>query len=86
MSDLNLFLKIHFGSVEHLNKSNNKIKIDVEKFNQVLAEYRRAPAITKRRIYLETMEKLFQKFDNVTIVDPKVKGLLPVYGKQLEGK
>ena len=32
MSDLNLFLKIHFGSVEHLNKSNNKIKIDVEKY------------------------------------------------------
>ena len=59
---------------------------DVEKFNQIYNEYRRAPSITKRRIYLETMEKIFGKFDNVTIVDPEIKGLLPVYGNKLETK
>ena len=32
MSDINLFLKMHFGSSEHENKSKDKIKIDVEKY------------------------------------------------------
>ena len=59
---------------------------DVEKFNQIYNEYRRAPGITKRRIYLETMEKIFGKFNNVTIIDPQVKGLLPIYGNKLEAK
>ena len=54
---------------------------DAEKFNQVYREYRKAPAITRKRIYLETMEKIFGTFNNVTIVDPDVKGLLPVYGQ-----
>ena len=54
---------------------------DAERFKQLYAEYRKAPAITKKRIYLETMEELFTRFDDVTIVDDKVKGLLPVFGK-----
>ncbi len=53
---------------------------DTVKFLQILKEYNRAPKITKKRIYLETMEGLFMKFKRVTIVDPKVKGLLPVFG------
>tara|TARA_R100000908_G_scaffold59970_1_gene37031 strand:- start:2822 stop:3388 length:567 start_codon:yes stop_codon:yes gene_type:complete len=32
MSDINLFLKMHFGNSEHENKSKNKIKIDIEKY------------------------------------------------------
>jgi len=52
---------------------------DAEKFESVLKEYQRAPAITKKRIYLETMESLFQKFNNITIVDGQLKGLLPIY-------
>ena len=52
---------------------------DTVKFLQILKEYKRAPQITKKRIYIETMENLFKKFKKVTIVDPKVKGLLPIY-------
>jgi modulator of FtsH protease HflK len=52
---------------------------DTVKFLQILKEYNRAPSITKKRIYIETMESLFSKFDKMTIVDPKVKGLLPVF-------
>ena len=57
---------------------------DTVKFLQILKEYKRAPAITKKRIYLETMESLFKKFNKITIVDPKVKGLLPVFNKKSE--
>jgi modulator of FtsH protease HflK len=52
---------------------------DTVKFLQILKEYKRAPSITKKRIYIETMENLFSRFEKITIVDPKVKGLLPVF-------
>ena len=52
---------------------------DAERFKQLYEEYRKAPAITKKRIYLETMEEIFSKFKDITIVDDKVKGLLPVF-------
>ncbi len=66
----------------YANALVNKSKGDAGKFLAVLKEYRRAPNITKRRLYLETMEELFKKMENVTIVDPKVKGLLPVFGSK----
>ncbi|MCB9027284.1 MAG: FtsH protease activity modulator HflK [Bdellovibrionaceae bacterium] len=52
---------------------------DAQKFAMVLKEYERAPAITRKRIYIETMEGIYSKFDGLTIVDPSVKGLLPVF-------
>jgi modulator of FtsH protease HflK len=52
---------------------------DTVKFLQILKEYNRAPAITKKRIYIETMEELFTRLEKITIIDPKVKGLLPVF-------
>jgi len=52
---------------------------DAGKFNSVYQEYKRAPKITKRRIYLETMENLFSNIKNIMIVDPNIKGLLPIY-------
>lgn len=59
---------------------------DAEKFLAVLKEYNRAPQITRKRIYLETMEEIFLKFDNLTIIDPKIKGLLPVFNKNMGDK
>ncbi len=57
---------------------------DAEKFAAILKEYRRAPLITRKRIYLETMEDIYKRMSNLTIVDPKIQGLLPVFGKMLE--
>ncbi|MDC1174343.1 FtsH protease activity modulator HflK [Bacteriovoracaceae bacterium] len=61
----------------------NTAKGDASRFEQVLVEYRRAPRITKRRIYLETMQSLFTDIDDITIVDPKIKGLLPVFSREV---
>lgn len=59
----------------------NRTRGDSEKFGAVLTEYRRAPGITRKRIYLETMEELFSRFEKLTIVDSKVKGILPVFSQ-----
>ncbi len=59
----------------------NRASGDAKKFESVLREYKKAPAITRKRIYLETMEEIYSRFNQLTIVDSKVKGLLPVFLK-----
>ena len=63
----------------------NKALGDANKFLAVLKEYNLAPDITKKRIYLETMEKIFTNLDDLTVIDPKVRGVLPIFN-QLEIK
>jgi modulator of FtsH protease HflK len=58
----------------------NRAKGDSDRFLATLQEYRRAPEVTRTRIYIETMEELFKRFDKLTIIDDKVKGVLPVFG------
>jgi membrane protease subunit HflK len=59
--------------------SINRAFGDAERFNAQYKEYKKAPAITRKRIYLQTMQQLYSKLDGITIIDPKVKGLLPIY-------
>lgn len=64
----------------------NRAHGDAQRFSEVFKEYRRAPAITRKRIFLETMENIFTNLSQVTIVDPKVKGLLPIFSKDSLGQ
>lgn len=57
----------------------NRSKGDANKFYEVLKAYKKSPQVTKNRIYIETMEAVFASFSDVTIVDPKIKGLMPIY-------
>lgn len=59
----------------------NRSRGDAQRFLLTLKEYRQAPEITRTRIYLETMEGLFKRFKQLTIIDEKVKGVLPVFGQ-----
>ncbi|MDP3175328.1 MAG: FtsH protease activity modulator HflK [Phenylobacterium sp.] len=43
---------------------------DSARFNQILVEYRRAPAVTRERLYLETMQRVLAR-SNKVIVDGK---------------
>ena len=61
----------------------NRAQGDASKFESVLRAYRLAPKITRKRIYLETMEHIFKRMDQLTIVDKEVKGVLPVFGNKL---
>jgi modulator of FtsH protease HflK len=60
----------------------NSAQGDAEKFTSILTEYTHAPQVTRQRLYLETMEKIYSRFDQVTIVDPAIQGLLPVFTKE----
>jgi membrane protease subunit HflK len=56
----------------------NEAEGEVAAFNALLAEYNKAPEVTRRRLYLETMADVLPKVKNKVIVGDDVKGLLPV--------
>ncbi len=43
-----------------------------------LAEYRKAPEVTRRRLYLETIEQVLSEVGDLTIIDQSVGGVLPL--------
>ncbi|MBN1377675.1 MAG: FtsH protease activity modulator HflK [Gammaproteobacteria bacterium] len=59
-------------------KRVNEAQGDVARFNSVLAEYIKAPEVTRRRIYLEAMRDVLPKLNSKVIVDDDMKNLLPL--------
>lgn len=59
-------------------KRVNEALGDVSAFNAVLAEYLKAPDVTRTRIYLETMAEVLPQLRDRIIVDEKVTQLLPL--------
>jgi modulator of FtsH protease HflK len=51
-------------------------KGQTSRFLQVYDEYKKAPDVTRRRMYLETMERVFNGTDKI-IIDPKNSGVVP---------
>jgi membrane protease subunit HflK len=43
---------------------------DVSRFSQLLTEYKKAPAVTKQRMYIEAMESVLGRSNNI-LVDVK---------------
>jgi membrane protease subunit HflK len=56
----------------------NKAKGETSRFLDILKEYNRAKDVTRKRMYLETMQTVLPKVDEVFIVDEKQKGILPL--------
>jgi membrane protease subunit HflK len=56
----------------------NNAQGDASRFEAVLAEYTRAPQVTRRRLYLEAMADILPKAGRRIIIDDKVKGILPL--------
>jgi len=56
----------------------NNAQGDAKRFLLLLGAYEKAKDITKRRLYLDSMMKIFQKSGKKYIVDPKEKGILPL--------
>jgi len=56
----------------------NRAKGDAKFFELILEAYKRAPNVTKRRIYLETIDTIYPEIKHKVIVDDKVKGVLPL--------
>ena len=56
----------------------NRAKGEAERFLDTWTEYKKAPQITKMRLYLETMEKVLPKAKEKYIIAPKQSTLLPL--------
>jgi membrane protease subunit HflK len=54
----------------------NQAKGDAEKFTLLLTEYRKAPDVTRRRIYLEQMQAILPALQKKIIVDDSLKNIL----------
>ena len=61
----------------------NMAKGEVARFNSIYYEYIKAPEVTKRRIYLETMSEVIPQMGNVIITDQK-GNVLPLLQMQLQ--
>ncbi len=59
---------------------------EVSALNQKYEQYQLAPEATRQRLYLETMEKVFEKSGPITILDPELKGMLLNLGDVLKPK
>ena len=55
----------------------NEAKGDAQKFSLLLAEYRKAPDITRRRLYLEAMGAILPNLQRKIIIDDSLKNILP---------
>ena len=56
----------------------NRSMGDAALFNSLLAAYRRAPNVTRRRIYLETMQAVYPNVRQKIILDETLEGILPL--------
>lgn len=59
-------------------KRVNEAEGDVSRFNAVLAEYLKAPEVTKQRIYIETMREVVPKIGRKIIIDDQASQILPL--------
>src|ERR1044072_8199755 len=54
----------------------NEAKGEVQKFSLLLAEYQKAPEVTRRRLYLEAMQAILPNLQRKIIVDDSLKNIL----------
>ena len=61
----------------------NEAEGDANRFNAVFTEYSKAPEVTKRRLYLETLGKVIPMMGDKIIMDENAQQVLPLL--QLSG-
>ena len=60
----------------------NRAEGEADRFLDVLKEYNQAKDVTKRRFYLESMDKLLGKVEEIYVIDADQKGLVPLLDLQ----
>lgn len=58
----------------------NRAKGDASRFRSISDEYQKAPEVTRSRVYIEAMEEIFSRIGNITVVDERLQGVLPIFG------
>jgi membrane protease subunit HflK len=64
----------------------NNAKGEVARFKALYNEFVKAPEVTKRRIYLETMSSVIPRLGNIIITDQKGNNVLPLLQMQMNEK
>jgi membrane protease subunit HflK len=59
-------------------KRINEAEGDVARFSALLTEYRKAPEVTRRRIYIETLQGVLPTIRSKIIVDEDARSVLPL--------
>jgi membrane protease subunit HflK len=59
-------------------KRINEAEGDAARFNALLAEYSKAPEVTRRRIYIETLQEVMPGIRAKIIVDDQTRSILPL--------
>jgi modulator of FtsH protease HflK len=60
-------------ALEKVNRSQG----DASRFLEILAEYQKAPDVTRRRMYLEAFGEFVGRIDRLIVMDEKQSNLLP---------
>jgi membrane protease subunit HflK len=59
-------------------KRINEAEGDVARFSALLAEYSKAPEVTRRRIYIETLQDVMPGIRSKIIIDEQARSILPL--------
>lgn len=63
----------------------NRAQGEVSRFNDLYTEYIKAPEVTKRRIFLETMQDVLPKMGQKIITDEQGNSVIPLLQLQMDG-
>jgi len=63
----------------------NQARGDAERFSALLAEYVKAPEVTRERLYLETMRAVLPQLERKVVVDERVQGPLQILNLESKG-
>lgn len=69
-------------AINRVNRANG----DATRFIDMYNQYKNAKSVTRKRLYLETMEKILPEMEKVYIVDESQKGVLPLLNLDKGGK
>jgi len=58
----------------------NNARGEVQRFLAIESEYKKAPAVTRARLYLENIDKVMPRAKHRIIIDDSLKGILPLFG------
>ena len=69
-------------AINRVNRANG----DASRFIDMYNQYKKARVITKKRLYLETMQKILPNVEKIYIIDKELKGVLPLLNLDKGGK
>lgn len=74
------------GAEGYATERVNRAQGDADRFKNIYQEYRQAPLVTRKRLYLEALEQLLPKIARKIIFDESQKNIVPLLNMGKEDK